>query len=130
MWPNSPETQHLLERVQQGEPAAVDRLLEIHREPLRRMIGLRLDPALAGRVDASDIVQDVMLEVSQRLADYLRNPVMPFHLWVRHIATRPHDRCPPAPSPGSAAQPGSRAVDRARRAGRPVVAGTGGAVPR
>jgi RNA polymerase sigma-70 factor (ECF subfamily) len=37
-------------------------------------------------VDASDIVQEVMLEVSQRLADYLRNPAMPFHLWVRHIA--------------------------------------------
>jgi RNA polymerase sigma-70 factor (ECF subfamily) len=50
------------------------------------MIGLRLDPALAGRVDASDIVQDVMLEVSQRLADYLRQPTMPFQLWLRHIA--------------------------------------------
>ena len=86
MWPNSPETQELLDRAKQGEAGAVERLLEVHRDPLRRMIGLRLDPALAGRVDASDIVQDVMLEVSQRLADYLRNPAMPFHLWVRHIA--------------------------------------------
>ena len=86
MWPNSPETQELLDRAKQGEAGAVERLLETHRDPLRRMIGLRLDPALAGRVDASDIVQDVMLEVSQRLADYLRNPQMPFHLWVRHIA--------------------------------------------
>jgi RNA polymerase sigma-70 factor (ECF subfamily) len=86
MWPNSPQTQELLDRAKQGEAGAVERLLEVHREPLRRMIGLRLDPALAGRVDASDIVQDVMLEVSQRLADYLRNPVMPFHLWMRHIA--------------------------------------------
>jgi len=86
MWPNSPDTQQLLDRARDGEAAAVDRLIEVHREPLRRMIGLRLDPALAGRVDASDIVQDVMLEVSQRLADYLRNPAMPFHLWVRHIA--------------------------------------------
>ena len=86
MWPNSPETQDLLDRAKQGEARAVERLLETHREPLRRMIGLRLDPALAGRVDASDIVQDVMLEVSQRLADYLRNPGMPFHLWLRHIA--------------------------------------------
>ena len=74
MWPNSPETQQLLDQAKQGEPQAVERLLETHREPLRRMIGLRLDPALAGRVDASDIVQDVMLEVSQRLNDYLRNP--------------------------------------------------------
>jgi RNA polymerase sigma-70 factor (ECF subfamily) len=86
MWPNSPDTQELLDRAKQGEAGAVERLLEVHREPLRRMIGLRLDPALAGRVDASDIVQDVMLEVSQRLADYLRNPAMPFHLWLRHIA--------------------------------------------
>jgi RNA polymerase sigma-70 factor (ECF subfamily) len=86
MWPNSPETQELLDRAKRGQAGAVERLLETHREPLRRMIGLRLDPALAGRVDASDIVQDVMLEVSQRLADYLRNPSMPFHLWVRHIA--------------------------------------------
>jgi RNA polymerase sigma-70 factor (ECF subfamily) len=86
MWPNSPETQELLDRAKQGQAVAVERLLETHREPLRRMIGLRIDPALAGRVDASDIVQDVMLEVSQRLADYLRNPAMPFHLWVRHIA--------------------------------------------
>jgi RNA polymerase sigma-70 factor (ECF subfamily) len=86
MWPNSPDTQNLLDRAKQGEAGAVERLLEVHREPLRRMIGLRLDPALAGRVDASDVVQEVMLEVSQRLADYLRNPAMPFHLWVRHIA--------------------------------------------
>jgi RNA polymerase sigma-70 factor, ECF subfamily len=86
MWPNSPDTQELLDQAKQGEAKAVERLLEVHREPLRRMIGLRLDPALAGRVDASDIVQEVMLEVSQRLADYLRNPAMPFHLWVRHIA--------------------------------------------
>jgi RNA polymerase sigma-70 factor (ECF subfamily) len=86
MWPNSPEIQQLLDRAKQGEAGAVERLIDVHREPLRRMIGLRLDPALAGRVDASDVVQEVMLEVSQRLADYLRNPAMPFHLWVRHIA--------------------------------------------
>jgi RNA polymerase sigma-70 factor (ECF subfamily) len=83
---NSPETRKLLEKVEKGDNGAVDQLLVHHREPLRRMIGLRLDPALAARVDASDIVQDVMLEASRRLADYLKNPVMPFHLWLRHIA--------------------------------------------
>jgi RNA polymerase sigma-70 factor (ECF subfamily) len=86
MWPELPETQELLAQARQGEAAAVERLLTAHREPLRRMIGLRLDPALAARVDASDIVQDVLLEAHRRLSDYLRNPAMPFHLWLRHIA--------------------------------------------
>jgi RNA polymerase sigma-70 factor (ECF subfamily) len=86
MLPNSPETQELLDRLSRGEPAALDRLLTAHREPIRRMIDMRMDPAITRRVDASDIVQDVLLEASRRLPDYLRNPAMPFHLWLRHIA--------------------------------------------
>jgi RNA polymerase sigma-70 factor (ECF subfamily) len=79
-------TDDLLNRVRNGEANAVDRLLTAQREPLRRMIGARLDPALAARIDASDVVQDVLIEATKRLNDYLRNPVMPFHLWLRHIA--------------------------------------------
>jgi RNA polymerase sigma-70 factor (ECF subfamily) len=86
MWPDQPETEEMLRQARGGEAAAVERLLTAHREPLRRMIGLRLDPALAARVDASDVVQDVLLEAHRRLRDYLANPVMPFHLWLRHIA--------------------------------------------
>ena len=86
MWPETPQTQEMLDRAKQGEADAVERLLTAHREPLRHMIDLRLDPALAARVDASDIVQDVLLEAHRRLSDYLRNPTMPFHLWLRHIA--------------------------------------------
>src|SRR5215831_1253618 len=86
MWPEQPQTDELLAGVSRGEAEAVERLLTTHREPLRRMIGLRLDPALAARVDASDIVQDVLLEAHRRLQDYLRKPAMPFHLWLRHIA--------------------------------------------
>jgi RNA polymerase sigma-70 factor (ECF subfamily) len=86
MWADLPETQDLLDQARAGQPAAVERLLTAHREPLRRMIDLRLDPALAARVDASDIVQDVLLEAHRRLNEYLRDPAMPFRLWLRHIA--------------------------------------------
>jgi RNA polymerase sigma-70 factor (ECF subfamily) len=86
MQPTSPETQQLLDRARNGDQAAAEQLLAREREPLRRMIDLRLDPRLAGRVDASDVVQDVLVEVHKRLQDYLKNPVMPFHLWMRHIA--------------------------------------------
>src|SRR5882724_1633012 len=86
MWPNRDETDRLLADARTGDPGAVDRLLGEFREPLRRVIDLRLDPALARRVDASDIVQDVLLEANQRLTDYLQSPDMPFHLWLRHLA--------------------------------------------
>src|SRR5262249_27156229 len=86
MWSDHPETQELLSKARDGEAGAVDRLLDVHREPLRKMIDLRLDPALAARVDASDVVQDVLIEAHRRLAEYLRNPTMPFRLWLRHIA--------------------------------------------
>jgi RNA polymerase sigma-70 factor, ECF subfamily len=84
--PDSDQTQELLAQAGKGDQAAVERLLSQHRAPLRRMISLRLDPALAPRLDASDVVQDVLLEASRRLQDYLQNPSMPFHLWLRHIA--------------------------------------------
>jgi RNA polymerase sigma-70 factor (ECF subfamily) len=86
MWPDSAETRDLLDRVADDDPSAEERLWERHREPLRRMIGLRLDRAVGRRVDASDVVQEVMLKASGRLADYLKSPSLPFHLWLRQIA--------------------------------------------
>ena len=50
------------------------------------MISFQMDRALAQRLDASDIVQDVMVEASRRLSAYLKDPVMPFHLWLRQLA--------------------------------------------
>jgi len=86
MWPDAIETQRLLEQVERAEPCAIDELWERHRPALRRMIDARLDRALGRRVDASDVVQDVLLRASQRLGDYLRDPCMPFQLWLRQIA--------------------------------------------
>src|SRR5262249_22159657 len=86
MWPDAGETQNLLSRAAQADASATDQLWERYRPALRRMIDLRLDQAVAGRVDASDVVQDVLFKASQRLDEYLRNPVMPFHLWLRQIA--------------------------------------------
>ena len=86
MWPESDRTHEILRDVADGDPEAVNRLMDRHRDAVRRMVQLRLDHAVARRVDASDVVQDVMLEASQRLSDYLKNPGMPFHLWLRQLA--------------------------------------------
>jgi RNA polymerase sigma-70 factor (ECF subfamily) len=86
MWPESSETQELLAAARRGEADAVNRLLQRHREALRRLVALRMDRALARRVDASDIVQEALLDANRRLADYLDHPALPFHLWLRQMA--------------------------------------------
>jgi RNA polymerase sigma-70 factor (ECF subfamily) len=76
----------MLENAAGADRSAIDRLLACHREPLRRMISVRLDRSLRRREDASDVVQAVLLEASRRLADYLRHPAMSFQVWLRQIA--------------------------------------------
>lgn len=86
MWPKTQNTEQLLANIQQGDSDAVNQLLDRHRVAVRRMIDLRMDQMLKRRVDASDIVQEVMIEANRRLQSYLENPVMPFHLWLRQMA--------------------------------------------
>ena len=86
MWPDSEETLELLRRAEAGEKDAINNLMDRHRESLRQMVQMRLDKAIVGRVDASDVVQDVLWEASKRLDDYIQDPAMPFHLWLRQLA--------------------------------------------
>lgn len=85
MWPTGDKTQELLLGAGNGDDDAVNRLIERHRDAVLRMVRMRLDHKIRRRVDVSDVVQDVMIEVNRRLQDYLANPAMPFHLWLRHI---------------------------------------------
>ena len=86
MWPEPQQTTELFGEAKAGDAEAVNRLLERHRRAVHRMVQLRLDQKIRRRVGVSDVVQDVFVEASRRLRDYLQNPLMPFHLWLRHIA--------------------------------------------
>ncbi len=86
MWPVGEKTQELLDGAKGGDDSAVNQLMDRHRDALRRMVQMRLDQKIQRRVDVSDVVQDVLVEANRRLQDYLQNPVMSFHLWLRQIA--------------------------------------------
>ena len=77
-----------LELAAAGDPAAWRALVDRHRPRLRRMVELRLDPRLRGRIDPSDVLQEAYLDVARGLADYLRNPALPFFLWLRLLTAR------------------------------------------
>jgi RNA polymerase sigma-70 factor, ECF subfamily len=86
IWPDGEVTAELLNNVRDGQSVAVEELMDRHRNSLRRMIQLRLDQRLMQRMDVSDVIQDVLIEANRRLTDYLANPAIPFHLWIRQIA--------------------------------------------
>ncbi len=74
------QSDDLLRRARAGDADAPAVLFEHYRERLRRTIRLRLDRRLSGRVDSSDVLQEAYLEASRRLADYGRDPPLPFFL--------------------------------------------------
>src|SRR5262245_39089372 len=50
------------------------------------MVAVRLDPRLAARVDASDVVQEALAEAAVKLPDYLRERPVAFYPWLRRLA--------------------------------------------
>jgi RNA polymerase sigma-70 factor (ECF subfamily) len=49
------------------------------------MVALRLDRRLQSRIDPSDVIQEAYIDAARRLAEYARNPEMPFFLWLRFL---------------------------------------------
>lgn len=61
-------------------------MLARYRERLKRMVAVRMNDQLQARVDPSDVVQEILVEASTRLAHNTRAPAAPFYLWLRQIA--------------------------------------------
>jgi len=83
---DSCETRDLLCRARGGDGAAVEELLAKHRTRLRRMVDVRMDPRLSPRLDASDVVQEALVDAARRLPDYARKRPCAFYPWLRQIA--------------------------------------------
>ncbi len=82
----SGETEHLLCRAADGDSGAKAELLERCREPLKRMIVVRMDPRVGARFDPSDVVQEALVTANQRLSEYLSQRPVAFYPWIRRIA--------------------------------------------
>ncbi len=80
------DTINLLRRAAEGDQDSWNALLARHNERLRRLVAFRMDQRLQARVDASDVLQEAYLEAWAHLADYLREPNVPFFIWLRGIA--------------------------------------------
>jgi RNA polymerase sigma-70 factor (ECF subfamily) len=81
----SSTTNGLLSRVRGGDGQALAELFAHYRERLRRMVRLRLDRRLQGRVDSSTVLDHAFRDVVQAAPDYLAQPSMRAFLWLRQV---------------------------------------------
>ena len=85
MTEDSSDVQELTRRLGEGDQSALAELFLCYRERLRRMVRLRLDRRLQGRVDPSDVLQEAYLDFSERAGAYAADPNMPLFLWLRFL---------------------------------------------
>src|SRR5207244_2738412 len=81
-----PLTSQWLTRARGGDTAALAALFEYYRPRLRQMVRLRLDARLTARLDPSDVLQEVYLDVAGQIRAYLRRPRVAFYVWLRGLA--------------------------------------------
>src|SRR4051794_24949953 len=75
--------EQLLDAARTGDEGVLAVLIERHRHRLERMVRLRMDRRLQGRVDPTDVVQEAYLTVRGKFPQYSANPRLPLFLWLR-----------------------------------------------
>ena len=80
------DTENLLDRIRGGDSRATDVLFGRYRERLRGLVSIRLDQRVAGRVDASDVIQDTFVKAAGRIDEYVEARPVAFYPWLRKIA--------------------------------------------
>jgi RNA polymerase sigma-70 factor (ECF subfamily) len=83
---SQPDTEELIELTARGDAGARENLLVRHREKLLKMVAVRLDRAVAARLDPSDVVQEALAEAAQHLDEFLRTRPLPYYAWLRQFA--------------------------------------------
>jgi RNA polymerase sigma-70 factor, ECF subfamily len=84
----SAEMDALIKQTGAGDQPAANELFVRFHDRLWRMIRLRMDHRLKGRVDSEDIVQEAYLDAAKRLKGYAARPSMHFFLWLRFLTAQ------------------------------------------
>ena len=82
------DTDALIHRSLSGDKSALSELFSRHRPRLKKMVSLRMDRRLAGRVNASGVLRKVLDELPQRLPEYQQEKPKSFFLWLRMITAK------------------------------------------
>jgi RNA polymerase sigma-70 factor (ECF subfamily) len=82
------DTDELIRRAVGGDEVALAELFACYQNQLLRMVRLRLDRRLQGRLDPSDVLQEAYLDLSRELPRYAATRPMEFFLWLRVVVSQ------------------------------------------
>jgi RNA polymerase sigma-70 factor, ECF subfamily len=82
--PDAADLDQLTERLRAGDPDAAGALFAAYRDRLKKMVRLRLDSRLRGRLDDSDVLQETFLDIQNKVDEFASRG-MPAFLWMRLI---------------------------------------------
>ncbi len=85
MQPTTTQSQQLLLEAKAGDGATLGRLLERYRNYLRLLARIEIGRKLQGKVDASDVVQEVFLDAHRYFPQFRGTAEPQFVQWLREI---------------------------------------------
>lgn len=80
--------QELIQQAQAGDAEARERLLAELRPHVQRWAEQALSQRFAGKIDASDIAQETLLDVSRKIAQFIGSSEEAFLEWAREALRR------------------------------------------
>ena len=80
------QTEALIERASRGDSTALAELFSRYRSRLETTLRLRIDPALRGRLDVSEVIAEALGEARRSISEFSRKSELSFFLWLRRLA--------------------------------------------
>lgn len=81
-------TLHRIERIRNGDTAALAEAFDGYRPRLVKTVAFRMDPRLAGRVDPEDVLQEAYLAAAQRCAHVQGDTEQSLFIWLHLIVVQ------------------------------------------
>jgi RNA polymerase sigma-70 factor (ECF subfamily) len=83
---SQPAENELIDQASAGDASALGQLVGLHEGRIKRMIAVRMDPRIKGRMDPSDVFQELQLDVIRRIPEYAEKREVSFFEWLRFLA--------------------------------------------
>jgi RNA polymerase sigma-70 factor (ECF subfamily) len=80
--------EEMLDRLRRGDHHALAIAFSRYQARLRRMVELRLDRRLQGRVSPSDVLQEAYIDALKRLPHLRADPDVPLFVWLRTVTVQ------------------------------------------